>query len=212
MQFADLAGDAGGPVRPAVLDELADQLDDAVGAFVEGEGVGQARQVGQPGLPPLLVGQEALEVKAVAGDATGRQGGHEGGRPGQATDGNPRRPAGPHQQEARVADAGRTRVGDQRVGRPVLQLVDQGGHDAVFVVSVVGPQGGVDPVVLQQGAAGAGVLGQHQVGGRQYGNGAAGDVFAVADGGRNEVQHGGAGKKSTTARGHAGGRSRGGGS
>ena len=96
-----------------------------------------------------------------------------------------------HQEKAGVADGGRAGVADERHLLARFETGSEGLGCLVLIELVVAHQRNADVVVLQQDATGARVFGEYEVDRFQNTKRAQRDVFEIADGGGNEIEHGG---------------------
>ena len=88
-----------------------------------------------------------------------------------------------------VGDAGHSGVGDDGDRGAVAELLDElcGAHG--LVVLVVGDEGFIDPVVLQEDSRVPGVFCGDEIDGAEGVESAQGDIGEVADGSGDEVEH-----------------------
>lgn len=91
---------------------------------------------------------------------------------------------------AGVGDTGHAGIGDDGDGGTVAELLDElcGAHG--LVVLVVGDEGFVDSVVLEEDSGVAGVFCRDEVDGAKGIEGSEGDISEIADGSCDEVEHG----------------------
>ena len=96
-----------------------------------------------------------------------------------------------HQEKAGVADGGRAGVADECHLFARFETGGEGIGRLVLIELVVAHQRNADVVVLQQNTTGARVFGKYEVDRFQNTKRAQRDVFEIADGGGNEIEHGG---------------------
>ena len=111
MQLGQLPAQGDGPI-PQPLQQGGKGLSQAVGGFVENEGMRQAADRLQGSVTlPLFDGQKSLKEELAGGQAAGGQGGHGGGGAGHCGNLHLIFMAESHQSFAGVADAGHPRIG-----------------------------------------------------------------------------------------------------
>ena len=166
VQLGQVAA-GGDPAARQRLANRAHELDDAVWALVHHADGRTAALHGQQLFAQLLLlpGQKAIErelarVKSADGQCTGhgRRAGH-----GQHLDAQCRCLA--HEHTARVADAGRARVGYDGDGQVLVEHpLGHRGRALLLVVLVVGDAGRIDAEMVEQRAGDARVLRRDQIG------------------------------------------------
>ena len=134
-------------------------------------------------------GEEAAIAERAVDEAGSRDGGDDAGWSREDGVGDFVLDCGFEEAHAWVGDAWHACVGDDGDGGTVAELLDEvcGAHG--LVVLVIGDEGFVDAVVLQEDSGVACVFGGDEVDGAEGIEGAESDVGEVADGGCDEVEH-----------------------
>ena len=116
------------------------------------------------------------------------EGGHEGCGAGQALHLNAFRHTGAHQQEPGIGDARGAGITHQRHSFRGPDLGDNRVEPFVFVKDMIGHASFIYLKVFQQVSGSTGILAEDKVHGLQHLEGAQGDVFQIADGGRDHIE------------------------
>ncbi len=129
-------------------------------------------------------------MERITRQTTRHQRWHKSRSAGQALHPNAPAVTSAGEQKPRVADTGCAGVGDERQGSAGGQFIHQTLHHSMLVVRMKSAQRRGDPVMIEQAFAGSRIFRQHHRHLFQDAQGAQGDVFEVADGGGDDVEHG----------------------
>src|SRR5262245_61460904 len=180
-----LLGELAAQNQPDLAEDLADRRHrghDAMGRFIEHDG--RAHLPERLEAVESLAGldrQEPVEDEAVGGQARGREGGDDRAGTRHGNDRGALSPRLTNQQDARIRDPRRARVGDERDRAPRRQIAQELRTPRELVVLVVAHGGLVDVEVRQEGARPPRVLAGHQVDLAQHSQRAQSNVLEVAD-------------------------------
>ena len=173
------------------FDELPEGAHHTMRTFVEDEGARFARQALELRTAAFFLWQESFETETITGQTAGDEGRHKGCGAGQTLHFDSTRHGRTDQEEAGVADGGRAGVADERHLLARFETGSEGLGCLVLIELVVAHQRNADVVVLQQNTTGARVFGEYEVDRFQNTKRAQRDVFEIANGGGNEIEHGG---------------------
>ena len=188
VDFGNLPGHAAFAVGTEKLGQLLQRFHQPIRRFVENQGPGLCRQRLQQSLAAFFHGQETLKAESVAGESGRYDGGDAGRRPRKRLHLNAFAGAGARQQEARIGNAGRSGIADQRDICPRENLFLDQFYRLVLVEFVMRHQLARNPVMMQQDRTRPGIFGQDQIRFLQDTHGPVGHIFQVPDRGRDDVQ------------------------
>ena len=191
VHLTDLTTGAATTLAAEHFDELPEGAHHAMRTFVEDEGARFAGQALELRTAAFFLRQESFETETIAGQAAGDESRHEGCGAGQTLHFDSTRHGRTNQEEAGVANGGRTGIADERHLLARFETGSEGLGCLVLIKFVVAHQWNADVVVLQQDTTGARVFGEYEVDRFQNSKRAQRDVFEIADGGGNEIEHGG---------------------
>lgn len=134
------------------------------------------------------MGEEAVEVEAVAGNARLHEGGHEGCGTGQALHLDIVGQALAHEEEAGIGDARSARIAHEGHLLMGFDFGKESRHLCVLVEDVVRHTAFFYLIVFQQFGGGSGIFAENQIHGAQHIERPEGDVLQVADGSRDKVE------------------------
>ena len=177
------------PLRSEHLRKLFQGLYHPVRRLVEDHRPRFLRQAFKMRPAPFLLRQEAFETEPVARQSARHKRRHEGRRTRQRLDSHAAGCRLTGQKEARIADARRPRIRDERNGLPCFQTVDNPCRSAVLIELMMRYQAVPDFKMLQQNTRGAGIFTQNQISLLKDSDGPERHILHIADRGRYEIQY-----------------------
>ena len=135
-----------------------------------------------------LPGKESSEVKSLTEEPRAGEGGNGGGGSRHRVDGQPPVEGLFHKKRSGVGDQGGSRIRDQGDRLTLFQTVKEDGGFFGPIVLVIGNAGGLDSVVVEEGAGDPGVFGGHKMHPLQDLEGAECDILQVPDGRGHHIE------------------------
>ena len=190
VEFGNLTAGRAAAVRSEDFGHLLKRFDHTMGTFVENHRTRFGAKGFEARQSALLLRQKPLEAEAFAGQSARHESRNESGGTGQALHLDATRHSSTDKHESGVGDGGRAGIADEGHRFAGSETCGKGFGRLVLIELMVAHQARRDVVVLEKLSARPGVFGQYDIDLSEDAERTEGDVFQIADGRGDEVEHG----------------------